>query len=85
MNRPHRAGMTVASSSAHLLLQVEPGRAQEVAAFLAALPGTCETAVTSGAYDVIVRIDLDEPDLSHVVVQARRAPGLSGLRVCRHP
>jgi hypothetical protein len=76
--------MTSASSPrAHLLLQVDPGRAQEVAAFVAALPAVTEAAVTSGAYDVIVRLDLTTVDLPHVLVQARRAPGLCGVRVCR--
>lgn len=68
---------------AHLLLQADPGRADEVASFVATLPSVTETAVTSGPYDVIAVVDLRDDDLSRVVVQARRAPGLTGVRVCR--
>ena len=71
------------SRSAHLLLQADPGRADEVASFVATLASVTETAVTTGAYDVIVRVDLTTETLSHVLVQARRAPGLCGVRVCR--
>ena len=73
---------------AHLLLQTDPGRADEVAAFVADLPAVTEAAVTSGPYDVIAVVDLTDRaladrDLGRVVVQARRAPGLAGVRVCR--
>lgn len=71
------------SLSAHLLLQADPGRADEVASYVATLPAVTETAVTTGAYDVIVRVDLTTETLSHVLVQARRAPGLCDVRVCR--
>lgn len=71
------------SPAAHLLLQADPGRADEVASFVATLPAVTETAVTSGAYDVIARVDLTGEDLSRVLVQARRAPGLCDVRVCR--
>ena len=69
--------------SAHLLLQADPGRAVEVARFVAELPAVVETAVTSGPYDVIARVDLTADELSHVLVATRRAPGLAGVRVCR--
>ena len=68
---------------AHLLLQADPGRAEEVAAHLNAHPGVTEAIVTSGAYDVIARVDLDQQDLPHVLLHARRAPGLCGVRVCQ--
>lgn len=68
---------------AHLLLQADPGRAAEVASYVATLPAVTETAVTSGPYDVIAVVDLRDGDLSRVVLSARRAPGLSGVRVCR--
>ena len=75
----------MAQAHAHLLLQADPGRADEVAQFVADLPSVCETAVTSGPYDVIARVDVDEDghDLARVVVSARRAPGLCAVRVCR--
>ncbi len=69
--------------SAHLLLQADPGRAGDVARYLAGLPAVVETTVTSGPYDVIARVDLTADELSHVLVAARRAPGLCGVRVCR--
>lgn len=82
MRLRHTARM--AQAHAHLLLQADPGRADDVASYVADLPSVCETVVTSGPYDVIARVDLDEDqDLSRVVVLARRAPGLSAVRVCR--
>jgi hypothetical protein len=72
-----------ASTSAHLLLQADPGRADEVASYVGTLAAVTELAVTSGPYDVIARVDLTTEDLSHVLVQARRAPGLSRVCVCR--
>jgi hypothetical protein len=76
--------MAVPSSpSAHLLLQADPGRAEEVATFVGTLVAVTELAVTSGPYDVIARVDLTTEDLSHVLVQARRAPGLARVCVCR--
>lgn len=72
------------SRCAHLLLQVDSGRAAEVARYLSALPAVAEAAVTSGPYDVIARVDLTRHELSGVLAHARRAPGLAGVRVC-HP
>lgn len=68
---------------AHLLLQADPGRADEVASFVAELPTVCETSVTSGPYDVIARVASVGDELARVVVLARRAPGLCAVRVCR--
>ncbi|HEU0102910.1 MAG TPA: Lrp/AsnC ligand binding domain-containing protein [Mycobacteriales bacterium] len=73
----------MADAHAHLLLQADPGRADEVASFVADLPSVRETAVTTGPYDVIARVDLVGEELARVVVLARRAPGLSAVRVCR--
>ena len=75
--------MTLAVPHALLLLQADPGRADEVASFVAGLPSVTEAAVTSGPYDVIARIDLTHEALARVVRLARRAPGLCDLRVCR--
>ncbi len=68
---------------AHLLLQVDAGRAPEVARYLSALPEIAEAAVTSGPYDVIALVDVTRYELSGALAHARRAPGLAGVRVCR--
>jgi len=75
--------VTPTAARATLLLQADPGRAGEVASFVAGLPAVTEAAVTSGPYDVIATIDLTGEGLDRVVRQARRAPGLCDLRVCR--
>ena len=71
------------SSRAHLLLQTDVGRADDVAAFVAAAPSVTTAAVTSGAYDVIAVVDLTDDGLARALARARRAPGLQGVRVCR--
>ncbi len=73
----------LAAPHAHLLLQADPGRAEDVARWLAGVQGVTSAAVTSGPYDVIVVVDLGEAELPRVLGQVRRAPGLAGLRVCR--
>jgi len=73
---------TGTTPTAHLLLQADPGRAQEVASFVAMLPSVRETAVTSGPYDVIAVVDLTDGRLSRVVAQTRRAPGLTRVCIC---
>ena len=72
----------MADPHAHLLLQCEPGRSREVADWLTGLPAVQHAAVTGGAYDVVAVVDLSAGQLSHVLVQARRAPGLARVRVC---
>lgn len=72
------------SVRAHALLQVDPGRAQEAARYLAGLPFVTEAAVTSGAYDVIATVEVStEQAVSAAVGRLRRAPGLCALRLCR--
>ena len=71
------------TAHAHLLLQAEVGRADEVAAFVQEAPSVTLTAVTSGAYDVIAVVDLTDGGLDRALARARRAPGLAGVRVCR--
>lgn len=71
------------AATAHLLLQADPGRAEEVASFVATLPSVREAAVTSGPYDVIAVVDLTDNTLSRVIAQTRRAPGLTRVCVCR--
>ena len=72
----------MAAPHAHLLLQCDPGRSGDVAAWLTDLPAVQQAAVTDGAYDVVAVVDLTAGDLSHVLVQARRAPGFAKVRVC---
>lgn len=70
------------TTGAHLLLQTDPGRAEDVVAHLGQLEGVSEAAVTSGPYDVIALLHPDV-DVPHALAQVKRAPGLSRLCVCR--
>ena len=65
---------------AHLLLQVDPGRAASVAQFVGAVPQVQEAALTSGPFDVIAVVT---GDLERALARVRRAPGLCAVRVCR--
>jgi uncharacterized protein with GYD domain len=73
---------TASLASVHLLLQADPGRADDVASHLATMKSVTETVVTSGPYDVIARVD-GEADVPRVLAEAKRAPGLARLCVCR--
>ena len=79
---PERTAPSGSAPAAHLLLQVDPGRADEVASFVSTLPSVREAAVTSGPYDVIAVVDLTDDRLARVVAQTRRAPGLTRVCVC---
>lgn len=68
---------------AHVLLQIDPGRAQEAAQYVAGLPTVTETVLTSGPYDVIATVQGSEEALRRTIAQARRTPGLCVLRLCR--
>ncbi len=69
---------------AHLLLQVDPGFAEQAAADLAALPGVREAVCTTGSYDVIAVVEVDsDAQFAAVLRQVRCAPGLCRLRICR--
>lgn len=71
-------------SRAHVLLQIDPGRSQEAARYVATLPSVTETVVTSGAYDVIATVQASSAEaLQRTMAQARRTPGLCVLRMCR--
>ena len=73
---------TASLASVHLLLQADPGRADDVASHLATMASVTDTAVTSGPYDVIARIDGDA-DVPRVLAEVKRTPGLARLCVCR--
>ncbi len=69
---------------AHVLVQVEPGRSQEAATYLAGLAWVTEAVTTSGPYDVIATVLAGSDDaLRRTLAQARRTPGLAALRTCR--
>ena len=68
--------------TATLLLQTDPGRADDVATYLGHLEAVTEAVVTSGPYDVIAQVDLTA-DMSRVLAEAKRAPGLARVCVCR--
>ena len=73
---------TASIASVTLLLQADPGRADDVASHLATMESVTDTAVTSGPYDVIARVRGDA-DVPRILAEAKRAPGLARLCVCR--
>ena len=71
-------------SRAHVLLQIDPGRAHEAARFVATLPMVTESVLTTGPYDVIATVAAPSDEaLRRTVAHARRTPGLCVLRLCR--
>jgi len=67
-----------------LLLQTDPGRAEEAQGFLRATPGIAEVATTSGPFDLIATADVGSAEsLEHLVGECRRAPGLTRLSRCQ--
>jgi hypothetical protein len=73
---------TASIASVTLLLQADPGRADDVALHLATMESVTDTAVTSGPYDVIARV-CGDADVPRVLAEAKRAPGLARICVCR--
>jgi hypothetical protein len=65
-----------------MLLQADPGRASELAAYVGRITEVRSAALTSGPYDVIAQVD-NTADLEHVLTSTKRAPGLARLCVCR--
>ena len=69
--------------AAFLLIQTNPGYADQLARFIAGLPGVESVAVTSGPYDVVVEV-CDQADQQAAVSAAVRSePGLAHVWVCR--
>jgi uncharacterized protein with GYD domain len=67
-----------------LLIQADPGRADELARAVGAVPGVGTVAVTSGPYDVIAQVESgDEVAAQGALGAVRAAPGLCRLCVCR--
>lgn len=65
------------------LIQVEPGHADAVAAFVARIPGVGDVCVTSGPYDVVAQAAAETEHLERIRAAIRKAPALSRLCVCR--
>jgi DNA-binding Lrp family transcriptional regulator len=63
---------------AYILIQTEVGKAAEVAASLAALPGVTHAEDITGPYDVIVRAEAADMDELTSLVTRRMHP-LAGL------
>jgi len=69
---------------AHVLLQVDPGRSHEAYQYVSALPAVTVVAMTSGPYDVIATVEAASDEaVGRAVAQARKAPGLCVLQLCR--
>ena len=68
-----------------LLLQADPGRAEPLAGFVAALPGVYDVAVTSGPFDVVAEVTAEREQQQRICAAVRRAPGLARLCVCQGP
>ena len=69
---------------AHVLCQIDPGRAREATDYLTAVPGVTDAVMTTGAYDVIATVTATtEEALRRALALARRTPGLCALRTCR--
>ncbi len=69
---------------AHVLFQIDPGHSPEAVRYLAGLPSVTEAVMTTGAYDIIATVQVSSDEmLSRLLAQARRAPGLCALRLCR--
>ncbi len=74
----------MSTTRTHVLVQVDPGRSQEAARYLAGLPTVTEAVLTSGSYDVIATVlTASEDALRRTLAQARRTPGLAVLRLCQ--
>ncbi len=69
---------------AYILIQTEVGKAAEVAASLAALPGVTHAEDITGPYDVIVRAEA--PDMNQltnlVTSRMHPVPGLTRTITC---
>jgi hypothetical protein len=69
---------------AHLLLQADPGSAGALRRHLEAIPGVLEAAETTGPFDAVARIAVDdEQQLQRVLQATRTAPGLARICLCR--
>lgn len=63
------------------LIQADPGRTEDLAEFVAKIPGVYNVSVTSGPYDVVVELIHVEEHQQRIRAAVRRAPGLARLCV----
>lgn len=69
---------------AHLLIQADPGAGEAVREHLAGIPGVVEAAGTSGPFDAVAEVAVeDESELQRVLHATRSAPGLARICLCR--
>jgi hypothetical protein len=74
------------TTSAHLLIQADPGTSTALRSYLEQVPGVVDAAATSGPFDAVARVEVaDEHALQQVLVATRSAPGLARLCLCRKP
>jgi hypothetical protein len=69
---------------AHLLLQADPGLGEALREHLAGIPGVLDAAMTSGPFDAVAQVAVeDESQLQRVLQATRSAPGLARICLCR--
>jgi hypothetical protein len=71
-------------TQAHLLLQADPGTAGALRDHVAAIPGVVSAEGTTGAFDAVAQVAVeDEAELQRVLSATRIAPGLARICLCR--
>jgi hypothetical protein len=69
---------------AHLLLQADPGSSKALLNHVAAIPGVHDAAGTTGPFDAVAQVAVDdEAELQRVLHATRAAPGLARICLCR--
>ena len=69
---------------AHLLIQADPGTGKLLQEHLAAIPGVVAAVGTTGAFDAVAQVAVDdENQLQQVLRATRTAPGLARICLCR--
>lgn len=65
-----------------VIAEVEVGREKEVSRALAMVAGVTEVYVLTGEYDVLVKIDVEEPEeaLDLIMDKIRKISGIEGTR-----
>ena len=69
---------------AHLLVQADPGSGEAMREHLAAIPGVLGAAATTGPFDAVAEVVVeDEAQLQQVLRATRSGPGLARICLCR--
>lgn len=70
---------------AYILIQTDVGAAADVAKVLRDLPGVLSAEDVTGPYDVILKVESDDPDsLGHFMVeQVQRVDGITRTLTCQ--